>query len=209
MVEFDVRRTKDGVLVIHHDPAVRGVGVIIELDASALPTYVPTLVEALDACLGMEVNIEIKNDEREPDFDPEDEVAAKVVELLASRNGADATLISSFRGLTIDAVRAANRELRTGFLFTRPPLSSLRLKAVIRRTAAAGHTAIHPHHRGVTQRMVDQAHEVGLAVNVWTVDDPNRMRSLARIGVDALITNVPAIGVETFRSPDSHVSGTA
>ena len=57
--------------------------------------------------------------------------------------------------------------------------------------------------------MVDQAHEVGLAVNVWTVDDPNRMRSLARIGVDALITNVPAIGVETFRSPDSHVSGPA
>ena len=33
--------------------------------------------------------------------------------------------------------------------------------------------------------MVDQAHEVGLAVNDWTVDDPNRMRSLARLGVDA------------------------
>lgn len=199
MVEFDVRRTKDGVLVIHHDPSVSGVGVIVELHASELPSYIPTLVEALDACVGMEVNIEIKNDEREPDFDPDDEVAARVVDLLATREDADAMLISSFRGPTIDAIRSANPELRTGFLFTMPPLSSLRLEAMIRRTAATGHTAIHPHHRGVTQRMVDQAHEVDLAVNVWTVDDPKRMRSLARIGVDALITNVPGIGVETFR----------
>ena len=205
MVEFDVRRTRDEVLVIHHDPFVAGVGFIIELDASALPRYVPTLVEALDACRGMEVNIEIKNDEREPDFDPDDVVAAKVVELLASRGDAHAMLISSFRRLTIDTVRGANTELRTGLLFTMPPLSSLRLKAMIHRTATAGHLAIHPHHRGVTRRMVDQAHDVGLAVNVWTVDDPNRMRSLARIGVDALITNVPAIGVETFRDRDSHV----
>ena len=108
-------------------------------------------------------------------------------------------LISSFRFPTIDAIRAANPDVRTGFLLALPPLSPLRLTAMILRTAAAGHVAIHPHHRGVTRRMVDQAHEVGLAVNVWTVDDPNRMRSLARIGVDALITNVPAIGVETFR----------
>ncbi len=207
MVEFDVRRTRDGALVIHHDPFVAGVGVIIELDASALPTYVPTLVEALEACSGMEVNIEIKNDEREPDFDPDDEVAAEVVALLASRGDADAMLISSFRRATIDAIRAANAELRTGFLFTMPPLSPLRLKAMIHRTAAAGHTAIHPYHRGVTRRMIDQAHEVGLAVNVWTVDDPNRMRSLARMGVDALITNVPAVGVETFRARDSHAGG--
>ena len=199
MVEFDVRRTRDGALVIHHDPIVAGVGVIIELDASALPTYIPTLVEALDACRGMEVNIEIKNDEREPDFDPDDLVATQVVELLGSRDDADAMLISSFRFPTIDAVRAANPDLRTAFLFSMPPLSPLRLKAMILRTASAGHVAIHPYHRGVTRWMVDQAHQAGLAVNVWTVDDPNRMRSLARIGVDALITNVPAIGVDTFR----------
>ena len=82
-------------------------------------------------------------------------------------------------------------------------------RAQLKRDLRAGHVAIHPYHRGVTRRMVDQAHEVGLAVNVWTVDDPIRMRSLARIGVDALITNVPAVGVETFRSRDSHGTGPA
>ncbi len=205
MVEFDVRRTRDGALVIHHDPIVAGVGVLIELDASALPSYVPTLVAALDACQGMEVNIEIKNDEREPDFDPTDLVARQVVDLLASRADAGAMLISSFRLPTIDAVRLANSELRTGFLFAMPPVSPLRLKAMIHRTAAAGHVAIHPHHRGVTRRMVDLAHEVELRVNTWTVDDPTRMCALARIGVDSLITNVPAVGVETFRVRGSRV----
>ena len=207
MVEFDVRRTRDGVLVIHHDPFVAGVGVIIELDASALPNYVPTLVQALEACRGMEVNIEIKNNEHEPDFDPNDVVAGQVVELLAARDDVDAMLISSFHLATIDAVRIANPDVRTGFLFTMPPLSPLRLKASIHRTAAAGHVAIHPHHRGVTRRMVDEAHEMGLAVNVWTVDDPNRMRALALIGVDALITNVPAVGVESLRARHSHIGG--
>jgi glycerophosphoryl diester phosphodiesterase len=30
-------------------------------------------------------------------------------------------------------------------------------------------------------------------VNVWTVDDPERMRALAEMGVDAIITNVPSL----------------
>lgn len=198
MVELDVRRTRDGALVVHHDPVVAGVGPIVALDASALPVYVPSLDAALDACRGMEVNVEIKNDPSEPDFDPDDAIARSVVGVLAARDDARAMLVSSFRFATIDAVRAANDTLRTGFLFTMPPLSALRLKALVHRTAAAGHVAIHPYHRGVTKRMVDLAHEVDLAVNTWTVDDPNRMRSLAKMGVDALITNVPAIGVATF-----------
>ena len=200
MVELDVRRTRDRVLVVHHDPIVARVGVIVELDAAALPAYVPSLTAALDACRGMEVNVEIKNDETEPDFDAHDDIAREVVRLLTARNDAHAMLISSFRFATIDAVRAADESLRTGFLFAMPPLSPLRLKALVHRTAAAGHVAIHPYHRGVTKRMVDLAHEVDLAVNTWTVDDPSRMRSLARMGVDAVITNVPAIAVETFAS---------
>jgi glycerophosphoryl diester phosphodiesterase len=39
--------------------------------------------------------------------------------------------------------------------------------------------------------MVAAAHGVGLSVNVWTVDDPARIRELSAMGVDAIITNVP------------------
>ena len=196
MAELDVRRTADGIMVVHHDPVIAGVGVIAQHQHQEIPLYVPTLAAALDACAGMDVNIEIKNDPTEPDFDSTERIASQVLELLAQRHDASRMLISSFRFETIDAIRAGHDHLRTGYLFTMPPLSPLRMKAMIRRTAAAGHQAIHPYHRGVTSMMVDMAHDVDLHVNTWTVDDPNRMRSLAKMGVNALITNVPRIAVD-------------
>ncbi len=200
MVELDVRRTVDGALVVHHDPSITGLGPIARRRHAELPDHVPLLSDALNACHGMQVNIEIKNDRSEPDFDPSDSVAASVVVLLGERGDGDRMLISSFRFETIDAVLRLDETLRTGYLFTRSPLSSLRLKALIHRTAAAGHVAVHPYHRGVTRRMCDLAHEVGLTVNTWTVDDPSRMLALARMDVDAVITNVPSVAVESFRN---------
>ena len=39
------------------------------------------------------------------------------------------------------------------------------------------------------------AHAAGLAVNTWTCDDPDRIRWLADLGVDAVITNVPDVAL--------------
>ncbi|WP_415971330.1 glycerophosphodiester phosphodiesterase family protein [Rhodococcus sp. 077-4] len=43
----------------------------------------------------------------------------------------------------------------------------------------------------VTQEMVDSAHERGIRVIPWTVDDPGTMRALMDLGVDGLITDYP------------------
>ncbi|MDI6627800.1 MAG: glycerophosphodiester phosphodiesterase family protein [Rhodococcus sp. (in: high G+C Gram-positive bacteria)] len=43
----------------------------------------------------------------------------------------------------------------------------------------------------VTQDMVDSAHERGIRVIPWTVDDPDTMRALMDLGVDGLITDYP------------------
>ena len=48
---------------------------IVDVDAADLPAHVPDLDAALDACAGMWVNVEIKNDPHEPDFDPTDSIA--------------------------------------------------------------------------------------------------------------------------------------
>ena len=66
-VELDVRRTLDGVLVVHHNPHLHDgqqVSAITfaAMRASTEGAAVPTLSEALDACAGMWVNVEIKND---------------------------------------------------------------------------------------------------------------------------------------------------
>ena len=45
----------------------------------------------------------------------------------------------------------------------------------------------------VDAAMVRRAHDVGLAVNVWTVDDAQRMAALIEMGVDGICTNVPDV----------------
>lgn len=197
MVELDVRRTADRHLIVHHDPVIEEIGRIIDLRADELPAHVPSLADALDACEGMEVNVEIKSDRREPDYDPAQWAAGAVVGLLTARGDAERMIVSSFDMDTIDAVHMLAPAIRTGFLYT----VTKRLPAAqAQRVAGRGHVAIHPHHRAVSKAVVRAAHARGLAVRTWTVDDPVRMRALAAIGVDAVITNVPDVAVATLRS---------
>ena len=51
-VELDVRRTRDGVLVVHHNPGLADGRHIRDTDAADLPATVPDLGAALDACAG-------------------------------------------------------------------------------------------------------------------------------------------------------------
>ena len=60
-VELDVRLSGDGHLVVHHDPWYHGGLGVATSPAEARPASVPVLHEALDACAGMGVNVEIKN----------------------------------------------------------------------------------------------------------------------------------------------------
>lgn len=50
----------------------------------------------------------------------------------------------------------------------------------------------------VTRRFVASAHTAGLEVHVWTVDDPDRMRYLADLNVDAIMTDVPSLALKTL-----------
>jgi glycerophosphoryl diester phosphodiesterase len=198
MVELDVRRTADNALAIHHDPHIDGVA-IVSMKRSELPHWVPMLDEALDACAGMEVNIEIKNDEKEVDFDLARSLVPAVLALLAQRGDGDRMLISSFDRETVRACRALDPSVRTGYLFVIPELP---LAPFLSGLAAEGHVAIHPNRFSATVEVCDAAHEVGLYVNVWTVDKPKEMLQLAANGVDAIITNVPDVAVATFANRD-------
>lgn len=189
-VELDVRRTADDRLVVHHDPHLADGRVIRTTASTELPEHVPTLADALDACAGLFVNIEIKNDPSEPDHDPSDWVAWQVAGLLAARGGGPRWLISSFRLATVDRVRKVAPDVRTAWL-------TLGLNDdVIATTVAHGHTIVHPWVEQLPREALRAAHAAGLSVNTWTCDDPDRMRELRAWGIDGICTNTPDLALQ-------------
>lgn len=205
-VELDVRRTRDGALVLCHDPGPADGPVLATVDLAevrARHPSIPTLAEALDVCAGMLVNVEIKNLPWEPDFDAEESVADAVVALLRARGGSDRVLVSSFHLPTVDRVRASAPEVPTAFLF----LAGMDLREVVDLAADRGHAAVHPDVRALggpeVPEFVAHAHERGIDVNVWTVNEPADMVRLADLGVDGLVTDVPDVARVALAQPGS------
>lgn len=187
-VELDVRLTADGARAIHHDAELPDGRAICELAVAELPGFVPVLDTALAACDGLGVNVEIKNSRPDPDFDPQRTSADAVVAELAGFPR-DRVLVTSFDLATVDRVRALDPTLATGLLaheLEEP-------KPTIELAASRGHRAINPWDPFVDDAFMELARGAGLEVNVWTVNEPDRMRELIALGVDAIITDVPDV----------------
>jgi glycerophosphoryl diester phosphodiesterase len=193
-VELDVRRSADGSLVVHHDAHLPDGRAICQVGADDLPTHVPTFADALDACAGMWVNVEIKNDAGDPDFDATDSIADQVVDTLAMRGEPQRWVISSFRLETIDRCRALVPEIRTAWLTVEPP------EGVATVLCERGHAALHPWFQHASPDLIAGCHARAVAVNVWTCDDRDAMHQLIAAGVDGICTNVPDAALSVVRA---------
>ncbi len=189
-VELDVRRTRDGVAVVHHDAHLADGRALVELARHELPDRVCDLGQALDACAGLSVNIEIKNWPDDVDFDHTEAMALAVVGEVQRRGAQADVLVSCFSQVTIDRVRHLDGAIATAYLHHFDDRSWHELACDI---AAAGHAALHPWEHLVDEALVTAARAHGLEVNAWTVDDPDRMAALVALGVDGLCTNVPDV----------------
>lgn len=201
-VELDVRRSADGELFVHHDPAAEGVGVLGHRGADeirAVLPWLPTLREALETASGMRlVNLELKNLPEEPDFDPREGTVEPVLALVGELGLVDSVVLSSFLLSTLERARDLDGAFATAWLT--PPVLGVRRAA--RAAAAHGCRGIHPHHHALARDPEDaigRVHELGLAVRAWTVDDEHTLRRLSAAGVDALITDRPASAVAVVR----------
>jgi glycerophosphoryl diester phosphodiesterase len=195
MVELDVRRSADAVLVVHHDAHLEDGRAICSTAAADLPAWLPTLEVALDACAGMAVNIEVKNDPAEPGFEADRALSDDVAAVVAARGDIDRVLVSSFDRPSLDRLRAvADPPIAAAWLVTVPPPDA------VETLVAGGLQAFHPWWQTVDRSLVDRCHAAGLAVNVWTCDDPDAMARLAEWGVDGICTNVPDVAVAVLRN---------
>jgi glycerophosphoryl diester phosphodiesterase len=193
-VELDVRRTADGTLVIHHDPTIEGRAIGL-IDATELPPYVAHFDEAMVVLGGLSVNVEIKNarDPREPTYDDTGSIEREVVEYLRAQGLTSSAAISCFDLATCDRVRAIGPNLCVAWLVSRRLL-------VDALTIAREHefNAVNPHYSMVTPGGVERAHEQGLELNVWTVNQASDLTAMAALGVKSVITDEPELAIDLF-----------
>jgi len=187
-VELDVRRTLDGVLVVHHDPSIDSVALAHTL-AKDLPAYVPTLEEAMGALSGVTVNVEIKNskDPNEPVYDETGTFVREVLDFLHGAEVASSVIISCFDLATCARVRDYDIDIRVGWLIWDVEVESALVEAHV-----LGLDALNPHFSLVTPATQRKASELGLELNAWTVNAPKDIEAMAAIGVASIITDQPA-----------------
>ena len=188
-VELDVRLSADDVLMVHHDAHYADGRLVREVWAADAPDHVPNLAEAFEACEGMGVNVEVKNLPGDPDHDASAMVCEAVTGLAVAYRPPELLLVSSFDITAVDRIRATDPSLPTAWLVVERHGTDLTLD----RTAAHGHGAVNPWDELVDEHLVSASRDRGLAVFVWTVDDPGRMAELAEWGVDGIVTNRPGV----------------
>lgn len=197
-VEFDVRRARDGRLAVWHDATLADGRVLLETPWGQLDGGVDQLDAVLDATAGLElVNVEIKNWPKDRDYDPDLGIAAAVAAVLRSRRPAERAhfLVSCFHFPTLARLRDVAPEIATAWLVG----DMADADRMIAKAAEAGHRALHPFHGAITPELVERAHAAGLAVNCWTCNDLDRMRWLADIGIDDIITDIPGTAKDALR----------
>ncbi|MGB7983295.1 MAG: glycerophosphodiester phosphodiesterase family protein [Candidatus Nanopelagicales bacterium] len=200
-IETDTRATIDGHAVVFHDATLdRTTDACGEL--SALPwalvggtrladgAHPIALVDALRRWPEVRFNVDVKSDDTVRPF-------------LAAVREADAwerVCAAAFSTARLNRLRAlAGPRLATSMgpsevarLILRAP-GSLPAACAAQVPVAAGPIPV------VTRSLVTRSHSRGLAVHVWTIDDPDQMDELLDLGVDGLITDHPTVLREVFQ----------
>lgn len=190
-IEVDVYFADGHLVVIHDDTLARttnGHGRVMKKSFAYLRSLdagsgecIPTLAEIFDAVNRRAViNVELK--------DPH--TAAPVVALIAeyvNRRGwsLDDFLVSSFDHTRIDEAKHARPQLRIGPLITKVP------RGLAKFAENLGAWSVHADKRCVTPKLVADAHERGLKVFVFTVNQPREIARMKKLGVDGVFSDFP------------------
>ena len=190
-IECDVQRTRDGVLVIRHDLAIRNrlvvecVAAQIQAADSGLVRLADLLAWAPRAKIGLLVEVK----------DPACVVA--VGEMVAASPWRHRIVIGGFHGPALAAVKARTPEIQTSLM-----MGSVFAPEDLVRLAMTYHAdGVHlcwesrsPHpHRLLDANAIALLRKARLAITLWHEERESELRALVALRPDAICTNTPAI----------------
>lgn len=185
-IEFDVRKSLDGRLVVIHDSKVdrttdstgsvsgKTLDELKSLDAG-FGERIPTLEEVFENFAGRcGLVVELK----------EKGVEEKTVSLIKKHDLTEDVAVVSFRKDCLRAVRALDRSIPTGLI-------TVFGFGCVKNALSLGCRVVAANHRFMTRRLVSEARRNNLFVYCWTVNDTKRGEELAGIGLNGVITDKP------------------
>jgi glycerophosphoryl diester phosphodiesterase len=204
MIEFDVRMSRDGHLIVIHDRRLNrttnGRGSVYRLDLEAIrsvdagvmfgPEFrgerVPLLDEVFDAVPdSVGLNIEVKT-EGDPFW--RRTMAPAIAAAVGKRSGRRRILVSSFNHALLRQLHRLDPAIAIGVL-SLPVRDSGKRPSALARTAGAA-TYICGNAR-LRRRLVDEAHRSNITVFVYGINTPAQMKRALAFGCDGVITDYP------------------
>ena len=197
-METDVQFTKDDQVVVFHDIDLKRIAglekKISELSLKEIKSIdligggkIPTLDDLLSSFKNLRFNIDIKVDS----------AVEKTVDIIKSHDALNRTCLAGFSSKRLNRIRIlAGKDACTS-------MGQLEVSKLIMRSwglpfdKQLGMCAQVPTTQWgipvVTQAFIEEAHRQDKLVHVWTIDDPEEMRSLIKKSVDGLMTDKPSI----------------
>jgi glycerophosphoryl diester phosphodiesterase len=182
MVEIDLRRTRDGEIVVLHDQSLerlwgldQSVGAVDLADVQRLGSgeeRIPTLRQLL-ASVAVPLMVDFTRRE----------VVDEGLRAVLDADALDRSLFVTGNVEALRQLRALSEEARIGLTWIEPepPPPSL--------LAELGAEFWNPMFQLITPERVAAVHDLGLKVSTWTVDKRRHMARMAAAGVDAIVSN--------------------
>ncbi len=225
MLEVDVRMTADSQLITHHDATIDrmtdGRGLIADLCLAELEAYdfghgfseeerrtvrssengekagLTLLSDVMERFSEVSLTVEIKDEGA-----PGKKAVDRIIRLIERYNYRGKIIVGSFHDEVQNYVAenysssipfsAARREVSKFFLLSRMRLGGLYtglISALQLPTKYYGCDLTHP-------SIINAAHDMGISVHYWTVNDPEEMKRLIELNVDGIITDRPDLLIE-------------
>jgi glycerophosphoryl diester phosphodiesterase len=197
MIELDVRKTKDGIMMVHHNPDINGrpIRQLTYEEANRLVSpqgfEIPTMEEALKRTRGkIKLDIELK----EMGYEKE------LLDLVLRYFKKEDFLMTSFNDYSLAAIKQLNPATKTGLLLGGVPQPLLLFYPSElfpeRRHRKIGADFLIAHYQLLNRSFLNRAVQNKIGVYVWTVDNPSLLKKLLSDNrISGVITNKPDLAV--------------